>query len=307
MQLLQELLMQGASVAAAGENGVTALHLASLRGSAEAVQMLLAAGAATETQDNRGFSALHYAASGCAGGRDSKCPGLPCSTKIQLLLDAGATPNAAHNGTDTPLGCAAYTGHSTGVKALCEHMAAAAAKQGVAVPQNAYSHAWRSATQQGHGDIIRVLIDAGADPLYTPPGRNNALISAVCFDSPAAVKSLIQHCSRERLTAAVLTSAAGIAARRAQPGDVSQNQRSKQQEITTALLQAAIERSDAGSVLAVLRGVPVGFHYSIYAGFMQAIVKMQKGLEDEAAGLQSVVQQLSIEVAQAVLPMGGGT
>jgi ankyrin repeat protein len=77
-------------------NGETALEVASQRGRAKIVRMLLAAGVDFNVQCGR---ALHYA---CYGG---------CEETVHTLLEAGADVTMKHNG-ETALEVASYRGHT---------------------------------------------------------------------------------------------------------------------------------------------------------------------------------------------------
>ncbi|XP_071444116.1 acyl-CoA-binding domain-containing protein 6 [Hetaerina americana] len=74
----------------ADASGLTALHWAADRGHSEAVQLLVNAGALTNSRDLEGQTALHYAAS-CAHGE-----------VIRILLKAGSDPEAVNSDGERP-------------------------------------------------------------------------------------------------------------------------------------------------------------------------------------------------------------
>ena len=132
-------------------NNYTALHYASGEGDADVVQVLIDAGADIEEKDEKGRSPLHCA---CVSG---------ALDIVKMLVEAGVVRAGAgvfvtdSNG-DTCLSLAAYFGHTETVRYL------------VGLPEveinngNASNYtALHRAGQKACTDVVRVLIDAGAD------------------------------------------------------------------------------------------------------------------------------------------------
>jgi ankyrin repeat protein len=116
---LKALLRQGADVNAAQGDGMTALHWAAMNGDAEAVTILVAAGARLEAVTRNGsYSPLHLAARGAN------------LSTVRALLDGGANVNAAtSSGGATPLHFAASLGDKAIITALLEKGAPVDAKE----------------------------------------------------------------------------------------------------------------------------------------------------------------------------------
>merc|ERR1711904_245894 len=79
---LKEALEAKVDVNGRGNNGNSALHMASANGHAEIVKELLAAGATVDAANDAGNSAMHW---GALNGH---------TEVVSLLLDAKANPNA---------------------------------------------------------------------------------------------------------------------------------------------------------------------------------------------------------------------
>ena len=146
---VRALLAGGADVNAAQGDGMTALHWAADRGSAELAEMLLYAGAAVEPVTRiGGYTPLHIAA---RTGSDAVA---------LLLLGAGADAAAPAPGTGTtPLHLAATAGSAPLVTALLEGGADPDAREDV----------WGQtplmfAASMNRADAVRALLAAGADP-----------------------------------------------------------------------------------------------------------------------------------------------
>lgn len=107
MNVFEELVnARGINLDAKSGNGDNALMIAAYKGNLPAVETLLAKGASVNRPN---WTALHYAASSGA-------------TKIvELLLRAGANPNALSPNKTTPLMMAAGGGHASTVKLLLDN------------------------------------------------------------------------------------------------------------------------------------------------------------------------------------------
>ncbi|KAG8233136.1 hypothetical protein J437_LFUL010366 [Ladona fulva] len=88
------------------DSGMTPLHWAADRGNAEAVQLLVDAGADVNFKDSEGQTALHYAVS-CGHAE-----------VVKILLKAGCSPDAVDNDGEKPLDLA----NSKDIKDLFEKM-----------------------------------------------------------------------------------------------------------------------------------------------------------------------------------------
>ena len=130
----------------AGENGMTSLHGAVLRKRAEVVQVLIGAGADIERRDNLGRSPLL-----CA----SECGGLEVA---RMLVEAGAGVRITDNDGDTCLILAAHFGHTETVRYFVGLKDVDVHHQGM---NN--QTALQNAVEEGHPDVVQVLIGAGAD------------------------------------------------------------------------------------------------------------------------------------------------
>ncbi|XP_014663141.1 PREDICTED: putative ankyrin repeat protein RF_0381 [Priapulus caudatus] len=139
--------------------------------------MLLSHGADANAADSYGQTSLHYAA---YSGR---------LNIMRLLLEAGAVPNVAHTKSgETPLMYAAWVGEEAMVQMLLSHGADANATD---------SYGWTSlhiAVCSGRLDIVRLLLEAGADPSVadTESGMT-PLMMAVRKGNEAAVQMLLSH------------------------------------------------------------------------------------------------------------------
>ena len=111
IETVRALLRDGADVNAPQGDGMTALHWAARRGSAELAEMLVHAGANVDAVTRVGqYSGLHLAA------QSGSAP------VVEILLDAGSDPHAASaTGGATPLHFAAGAGSAAAIEALLNH------------------------------------------------------------------------------------------------------------------------------------------------------------------------------------------
>ena len=157
------LLDNGANVAAAGNNGKTALLAACLGGHETVTKLLLDHGADVAAADIQGKTALLFATK----------YGHEAVTK--LLLDNGANLTAADINGQTALLLAALGGHEAVTKLLLDHGAdlAAANING----QTALMHAAWGA----HEAVTKLLLDNGADVAAgNEEGRTVLMVAAQC-------------------------------------------------------------------------------------------------------------------------------
>ncbi len=144
---VRHLVEAGLDVTAARADGATALLWAAHWDDLETVDLLIEAGADIDAADDHGVTPLERAAENAS------------LAVVQRLLEAGANVNAAQLSGLTPLMTAARTGSADVVRAFIGHGA----------DVNALTHESRSsalmwAVSEPHPEIVRLLLDAGADP-----------------------------------------------------------------------------------------------------------------------------------------------
>jgi ankyrin repeat protein len=185
IEIVKELLKAGANFDAQGVHRNTPLHYACWKKRKKVVEVLLREGADPNIRGNCGNSPLYYA----------------CLTRdvdveiVKALLNAGADPNAQSIDEDMPLHIACFEGHVAIVKELLEHpkidvnalgscgnrplhCACSTGNFNIEIVQallNAGADAYINAKNQygytplyyayrnGHFDIVKVLLEAGAD------------------------------------------------------------------------------------------------------------------------------------------------
>ncbi|XP_047103621.1 speckle-type POZ protein-like [Schistocerca piceifrons] len=125
------------------------LHEAAIRGSAEDVRRLLAAGAPVDARNAAGWTALHCAA---ALGHD---------LVVASLLRAGADVDARDRCGDTPLHKAAW------MRRVSPACLLAAANAHLDAPGASGGTPLHCAAQLGHAEVVRALLQLGADPTAT--------------------------------------------------------------------------------------------------------------------------------------------
>ena len=159
--VVSALIDQGADVDAAGADGATALAWAAHWNDRKTADLLVRAGADPNLANTYGVTPLTLA---CVNRS---------AAMVETLLDAGADPNATQWTGETPLITCARTGSVESVSSLLRHGADVNAKE----------------TRQGHTalmravagrypDVVRALIEAGADPQARPKGAFTALLFA---------------------------------------------------------------------------------------------------------------------------------
>lgn len=106
--MVRELLNRGAIVDNATKKGNTALHIASLAGKLDVIQLLVQHGGSVNVQSQNGFTPLYMAAQ----ENHDEC--------VKYLLAKGANPALATEDGFTPLAVAMQQGHDKVVAVLLE-------------------------------------------------------------------------------------------------------------------------------------------------------------------------------------------
>ena len=140
------LLRADADVNARQLDGATALHWAAYLDDLETAKLLLHAGARPDVANELDVTPLYLA---CENAN---------AALVRLLLEAGAAPDVALPSGETALMTAARTGSAGAVAALVEHGAAVDTRE---TTEHQTALMW--AVAQRHPDVVRVLIEAGAD------------------------------------------------------------------------------------------------------------------------------------------------
>jgi ankyrin repeat protein len=143
---VRALVKEKVDVNARQGDGATALHWAVHRDEAQAVELLIAAGAKADVADDTGATPLHLA---CENRRGAI---------VQRLLAAGGNPNAVLVGGATVLMTCARAGEAAGVRALLARGADVNAKE----PSHSQTALMWAAAQQ-HPEAVAALLEAGAD------------------------------------------------------------------------------------------------------------------------------------------------
>ena len=168
--IVQLLLLKGASLEAKDTNGWAPLHFAAENGHTSTVELLLSKGASIEANDTGGWTPLHYAA---WDGQTSI---------VELLLSKGASVEAKDKNGWTLLHCAVRNGHTSTVRLLLSKGASLEAKN---------SDGWTPLHHAAYCDytsIVELLLSKGASleamtnygwtPLYlaTSNGHHDTII-----------------------------------------------------------------------------------------------------------------------------------
>lgn len=150
--LSKVLCVTAPTIHSCDDRGFTALHVASLYGQPQIVDLLLSRGASVNVSDYSGSTPLHYAAS--RGHQNA----------LLLLAHSGAEIQCRDNEGNSPLHLSAGNGHEGCVKALLyfsEHV-------GVRLDVNATNTngdtALHHAARWGYEGIVGILLEYGANP-----------------------------------------------------------------------------------------------------------------------------------------------
>ena len=155
-ELVGQLLKLGADPNAANINGGTPIMFAAISGEILTIKILIDAGVDVSAQGSNGWGALMVAA---AKGH---------LKATRLILDAGADINTTDVYLWTPLMRAAYENRREVVAELLEHEDIE-----IHFRDEHGATALHHAANQGHGDIVELLIIHGADPgIQDARGKN---------------------------------------------------------------------------------------------------------------------------------------
>jgi ankyrin repeat protein len=172
--LVQLFIDQKWNVNEGDEDGATPLHHAAIGGSVSVAHMLIKAGAKVNATDSSSWSPLFEAA---AGGH---------AQLARVLVDAGADINAEDRWQETPLYRAAFNRALTVVKVLLESSSTLDLNQKNFQGWTALHAAYDSV------DIIRLLLDTGADPFIQDTNHETPLVVAGNRGYPDTCKVLLQ-------------------------------------------------------------------------------------------------------------------
>jgi ankyrin repeat protein len=146
LESMRGLLKQGVDANATQGDGATALHWAAHRNNLPIADLLIRAGARPNVADDLGTTPLHLACTNRS------------APMVERLLTARAGANAALVNGETVLMTCARTGDAAAVKSLLAHGANANAME-----REHHQTALMWAAAQQHPDVVRLLIEAGAD------------------------------------------------------------------------------------------------------------------------------------------------
>ena len=186
---VRALIKSGADVNARGGDGSTPLLWAAHQSHPEIARALIAAGATVDAVNDYGVTPLLEASrTGDA-------------VMVDALLQGGADPSRAHPEGETPLMAAARAGSLPAVRALLTRGADVNAAERF---QQTSALMWAAA--EGHGDVVDVLLEAGANPNHQgyitslterhnadhPTGGMTALMLAARNGDDALVRRLVK-------------------------------------------------------------------------------------------------------------------
>ena len=170
---VRSLLTQRVDVNAAEADGATALHWAAYHGDLDVVNLLIAAGARVDRANDLSITPLALASE---NGH---------AAIVERLLARGANPNTASDSGVTPLMRAARTGNVAIVRALLPRKANVNAAE---TERQQTALMW--ATAQRHPDVVKVLLENGADVKARTVVRR---LTVMLDQGPPGVKTAKEH------------------------------------------------------------------------------------------------------------------
>ena len=173
---VKTLLQKGVKADATGKDGTTALMLASQEGHTGTVLLLLDHGAQIDTQDTEGTTALQLA---CLGGH---------TDTVRLLLEHGARVDIQSHSGVTPLLLACQCGHVDIVNLL---LGEDDAQINTVDAEGRFP--LLAATNNGHKDVLEVLLEGGANVNIQNSQGYSALMGACLKGEVDCVKLLKGH------------------------------------------------------------------------------------------------------------------
>ena len=172
--LVRVLLDESVDVNGARGDGATALLWAAHWDDGEAAELLLHAGANVNAADDHGVTPLARACENAS------------ASMVRRLLEAGANPNIAQMNGLTPLMTAARTGSLDVVNDLLSHDADVNA-----ATATTHEAALMWAVAERRVDVVRVLVDGGADVHPNPQQLFSPLIAAARTGDTDTAKMLL--------------------------------------------------------------------------------------------------------------------
>ncbi|GAA3218168.1 ankyrin repeat domain-containing protein [Actinocorallia longicatena] len=158
---VREVLAMGVRPDAPDSGGSTALYVASVGGDLEIVGLLLSAGAAPDLLSLGDSDGLPLCGAACWGHEEV----------VEALLLAGANPNRKESGDWTPVKWAVVGGH---IGVLTRLLAFGARP----LQEGRQTSLWLAA-DRGAVDVVRMLLNAGADPRAVNESGETALDAAL--------------------------------------------------------------------------------------------------------------------------------